>query len=72
MFWAKAGLKPYDPKTGHLGDIIVAVNGKRVESLTSFVGEIDRAGVDTVAELTVLRNGQQQRVVKVNIIDLRK
>jgi 2-alkenal reductase len=69
---AKAGLKPYDPKTGHLGDIIVAVNGKRVDSLTSFVGEIDRAGVDTVAELTVLRNGQQQRVVKVNIIDLRK
>ncbi len=69
---AKAGLKPYDPKTGNLGDIIVAVNGKRVESLTSFVGEIDRAGIDAVAELTVLRNGQEQRVVKVNIIDLRR
>jgi 2-alkenal reductase len=67
---AKAGLQPYDQRSGALGDVIVAVNGRRVETLSTFVSELDRVGVDNTAELTVERDGKQRRV-RVRVIDLR-
>jgi 2-alkenal reductase len=64
-----AGLKPLDQKTNDLGDLIVAVNGRPVEALPTFAAELDRVGVDNVAELTVIRAGKERRV-KVKVIDL--
>ncbi|MBQ0932824.1 trypsin-like peptidase domain-containing protein [Ideonella sp. 4Y16] len=63
-----AGLKGLDRRTGEVGDIIVAVNGKRITSLSGFVGELDKAGVDNTAELTVLR-GDQERRLRVKVVD---
>ncbi len=66
---AQAGLKAFDAKTGHLGDVIVAVNGRPVESLPSFASELDRVGVDNTAEVTVIRDGKERRV-RLKVIDV--
>ena len=66
---AQAGLKPYDRQTGNVGDVIVAVNGRAVESLPNFASELDRVGVDELAELAVVRDGKERRV-KVRVVDL--
>src|SRR2546425_416346 len=68
---AQAGLKPLDRKSGNLGDIIVAVNGKPVETLSSFVAELDRAGIGSTVDLTVVRD-DKPRHVKVQVIDLQQ
>jgi len=66
---AQAGLKPMNPRTGNLGDVIVAVNGKRIEALSSFVAELGRIGVDGSAELTVVRD-DKERHVRVKVIEV--
>jgi 2-alkenal reductase len=66
---AHAGLKAMDRDSGKLGDIIIAVNGKPVDTLSTFVAELDRAGIGNTVDLTVLRD-DQQRHVKVQVIDL--
>jgi 2-alkenal reductase len=70
---AEAGLVPYNPRTGEVGDVIIAVNGRPTQNLTVLVSELDRVGVDNVAELTVRRNAQagQERKVRVKVIDVR-
>jgi 2-alkenal reductase len=67
---ASAGLMPYNPQSGDLGDVIVGVNGKPVETLSTFVGELERAGIASTVELTVKR-GEKERKVRVKVIDLR-
>lgn len=67
---AAAGLQPYNPQTGDLGDVIVGVNGRTVQTLSSFVSELERAGIDSTVELTV-RRGDKERRVRVKVIDLR-
>ena len=67
---AAAGLKPLNRRTGELGDVIVAVNGRRVETLSTFAAELDRVGIDNTAELTVTTVGGAERKVKVKVIDL--
>jgi 2-alkenal reductase len=66
---ARAGLVALDRRSGRLGDVIVAVNGRLVESLPTLAAELDRVGVDNVAELTVLRDGKERRV-RVKVVDL--
>jgi 2-alkenal reductase len=68
---AQAGLKAASQagRDVDLGDVIVAVNGRAVESLTAFISELDRVGIDQVAELTVIRDGRERRV-KVRVIDV--
>ena len=68
---AEAGLQPLNRQTGDAGDIIVAVNGRRIDNPSAFAVELDRAGVDSSAELTVVRNGKERRV-RVRVIDLRR
>ncbi|PXW98541.1 2-alkenal reductase [Sphaerotilus hippei] len=68
---AKAGLQPINRRTGDLGDVIVAVEGRPVETLSTFVTELERAGVDAQVELTV-RRGPAERKVRVTVIDLRE
>jgi 2-alkenal reductase len=68
---AEAGLRPLDPRTGDLGDVVVAVNQRRIETLSQFVAELDRVGIDNTADLTVKREGKE-RVVRVKVIDLQR
>jgi 2-alkenal reductase len=67
---AVAGLVPLNQRTGDLGDVIIAVNGKPVETLSQLVVEFERTGIDSTVDLTVIR-GERKRHVKVKIIDLR-
>ena len=68
---ASAGLKPLDRNGNRLGDVIVGVNGKRVNTLSSFVAELDRAGIGNEIDLTVVR-ADKERHVKVQVIDLNR
>ena len=66
---AEAGLRAMNPKTGNLGDVITAINGKRVEGLSTFVAELGRIGVDGVADLTVVRD-DKERKVRVRVVEV--
>ncbi len=68
---ATAGLVPVDRKTGEVGDVIIAVNGRPVEQMGTFAAELDRAGIDNVAELTVLREGKERKV-RVKVVDVQR
>jgi 2-alkenal reductase len=68
---AEAGLRGIEPRTGALGDVIVAVDGRAVETLSTFASELDRIGVGGTVELTVVR-GEREREVRVRVIDLRE
>ena len=65
---AGAGLKPLVRRTGELGDVIIAVNGRNVESLSTFVAELDRVGIGNTAEITVQRDGKARKE-RVQVID---
>ena len=65
---AEAGFKPVGAK-GEVGDVIVAVNGRPVPTLSTFSAEIDRVGIDNTAELSVVRDGRERKV-RVKVIDL--
>ncbi|MBL0121858.1 MAG: trypsin-like peptidase domain-containing protein [Betaproteobacteria bacterium] len=64
---AQAALKPLS-RNGELGDVITAVNGRPVETLSTFVAELDRAGIGNVAEFTIERDGKARRE-KIRVID---
>ncbi len=68
---AEAGLRPLDTRSGDLGDIIVGVNGRPVNTLSNFVAELDRVAIDSTAELTVRRD-DKERKVRVRVVDLRR
>ena len=69
---ARAGLVGVNTRTGEVGDVITAVNGRPVETLSGFISELDRVGIDQVAELSVQRgDGRDTRKVRVKVIDLR-
>ena len=65
---AIAGLKALVRRTGELGDVITAVNGHNVDSLSTFVAELDRVGIGNTAELTVKREGKVRKE-RVQVID---
>jgi 2-alkenal reductase len=65
---AQAGLIPLSARTGKIGDIITAVNGRNVDTLSTFIAEIDRAGIGNTAEFTVVREGKERKE-RMKIID---
>ena len=65
----KAGLRGMDPKTGALGDVIVAVNGKPVRSLADLTDQLEQIGVGGTAELSIKR-GSTTTSVRVEVADL--
>ena len=65
---ADVGLKPLLRRTGELGDVITAVNGRNVETLSTFVAELDRAGIGNTVEITVQREGKPRKE-RVRVID---
>ncbi len=65
---AQAGLQPLSERTGKIGDIIVAVNGRPVDTLSTFIAELDRAGIGNSAEFTIKREGKERKE-RIKIID---
>jgi 2-alkenal reductase len=65
---AEAGLKPFSRRTGELGDVIIAVNGRQTDTFSTFVAELDRVGVGNVAELTIVRD-DKERKERIKVID---
>lgn len=66
---ADAGLRPFDPRTGQIGDIIVAANGKPTQSLADLAAALEDAGIGKEITIKVLR-GNEERETKVRVIDL--
>jgi S1-C subfamily serine protease len=58
----RAGLKGVDRVARELGDVIVAVNGKRVQTTSELTNALDAIGVGKQATLTVSRSGRQRKV----------
>lgn len=69
MLGKSPSLVPLYRRNATPGDVIVAVNGRRLESLSSFVCELDRVGIDNTADLAALR-GETERKVRVEAVDL--
>ena len=65
---ATVGLRPLVQRTGAIGDVITAVNGRNVETLSTFVAELDRVGIGNTAEITVTREGKVRKE-RVQVID---
>ena len=62
---AKAGLKGTrrdDQGRLQLGDLIVAVDGQKVESVNQLLDHLERREPGTTVELTVARDGKEQKV----------
>lgn len=67
---ARAGLEGLQRARGgavFLGDAIVAVNGKRVQSLDDMTHVFEQQGVGATVELTVVRRGEK-RTIKVPLV----
>jgi 2-alkenal reductase len=67
---AQAGLKGLRrTRTGaEIGDVIVAVNGKTVDTLSNYFAELDRVGIGNTAELTVVNDGKTRKE-RVRVVD---
>jgi 2-alkenal reductase len=59
---ARAGLRAANPRSRELGDVIVGVNGRKVETPSQFANELDRVGIGNTAELSVVREGREVRL----------
>jgi 2-alkenal reductase len=65
----RAGIKPFTQNSREPGDIIVAVNGKPVDTLSDLAAALDEAGIGSDVTLS-LRRGDARRDVRVRVIDL--
>lgn len=66
---AEAGLQGTDRRRGTLGDVIVAVEGEPVHTVSEFVRTLDNIGIGNDAELTIVRDGREM-TVSVEIADI--
>jgi 2-alkenal reductase len=66
---AQAGLHGVDPKTGALGDVIVAVDGQPVHNLANLTDQLEQAGVGKTVELSIKRGGATTSV-KIQVADI--
>ncbi len=66
---ARAGLRPVDPESKKLGDVIASIDGMRVRNVPDLAVALGRAGVGNRATLEVRRDGQTLRLA-VDVIDL--
>ncbi|HEY6864513.1 MAG TPA: trypsin-like peptidase domain-containing protein [Burkholderiales bacterium] len=65
----KAGIQPWDLRRRRVGDVIVALDGKPVATLSDFAAMLDDVGIGKEVTLTV-RRGDDEREVKARTIDL--
>jgi 2-alkenal reductase len=65
----RAGLRGMDPKSGSLGDVIVAVDGHPVRNLTELTDQLEQIGVGKTVELSIKRDGGTKSV-QVQVADI--
>jgi 2-alkenal reductase len=65
----RAGLRGMDPKSGSLGDVIMAVNGHPVRNLSELTDQLEQVGVGKTVELSVKRDSGT-RSVQVQVADI--
>jgi 2-alkenal reductase len=65
----QAGLKPFEPATRQVGDVIVAVGDKPTPTLADLAAALEDVGVGNEATLKVVR-GEAVREVKVRVVDV--
>jgi S1-C subfamily serine protease len=65
----RAGIRPWDLRRRREGDVIVALDGQPVATLSDFAALLDDVGVGKEVTLTV-RRGEEEREVKTRTIDL--
>ncbi len=66
---SRAGLKGIDFYNRRIGDIIVAVEGKKVANLTEFLRIIQKMSIGEIITILIERDGNQ-REVRVKIMDI--
>jgi 2-alkenal reductase len=59
---ARAGLRPVDPRSGEIGDVIVGVNGQRVRRLADLTAVLAGVAVGDTVQVQVERGGRQATV----------
>lgn len=64
-----AGLEGLDRRNSRLGDIITAVNGRRVKSIAEFAAALEEAGIGSEVALTISRENRE-RTVKLKVMDI--
>jgi 2-alkenal reductase len=67
---AEAGLQPLTRRGNRadLGDVIIAVNGRAIDTFSTYFAELDRVGIGNIAELTVTNDGKTRKE-RVKVID---
>jgi 2-alkenal reductase len=65
----QAGIRPFDPRIGAVGDIIVAADGQRTQTAADLAEVFEDVGVGHEVTLRIVR-GDAEREVKVRVIDL--
>jgi 2-alkenal reductase len=65
----RAGLQGVDPKSGTLGDVIVAVGGHPVHNLGDLTDQLEQIGVEKTAELSIRRGGATKSV-QIQVADI--
>jgi 2-alkenal reductase len=65
-----AGLRGFDRATGQPGDIIVAANGKAIESVADLATVLDDVGVGGNVTLTLQRADKSRRDIQTRVIDV--
>lgn len=65
----RAGIRGVDFATGNLGDVITAVDGKRVHRLSDLTDQIEQVGVGKTVRLNLTR-GSEKREVEVAVVDI--
>jgi 2-alkenal reductase len=59
---ARAGLRPSDPQSGVMGDVIVQAEGRPVHRLADLTNALDRVGVGGRVALVLQRGGARVQV----------
>jgi 2-alkenal reductase len=65
----RAGLQGMDPKSGAVGDVIVAVGGNAVHNFADLTDQLEQIGVGKTVELSIRRGGAT-RSVQVQVTDI--
>lgn len=73
---AEVGLLSYNPRSGELGDVITAVNGRPVATAAALTQALEALGINAVAQLTVVRqvfpDQRRERMMAVRVADMRQ
>lgn len=65
----KAGLRGLDLQRQQVGDVITAVNGVKVRSVSELATQLEKVGIGKVAKLTV-RRGSNEMEISVTLTDI--